>query len=185
MLPALGPSLSEFSIDGPLADPVLELHDQTGVIGTNDNWQTIQLGGVITAEQQAEILASTIFLNDPVEAAIIANVDPGPYTAIVRGANNGTGTGLAEVYDLSPTAPAMVANLSTRGYIQTEDDVLIGGFIVRIGVVESRRRPCARPIAYPRLEWLTPSPIQSSTCATLIVCHLRRTTIGPTPSEKP
>ena len=130
MLRAIGPSLNQFGVAGPLADPVLELHDQTGVIGTNDNWQTTQLGGVITADQQAEILASTISPDDPAEAAIIANLNPGPYTAIVRGANNGTGTGLAEVYDLSPTAPAVIANLSTRGYVRTEDDVLIGGFIV-------------------------------------------------------
>jgi hypothetical protein len=131
MLRAIGPSLSQFGIAGPLADPILELHDETGaVIGTNDNWQTTQLGGVISAGQQAEILASTIPPDDPAEAAIIAYLDPGPYTAIIRGAENGTGTGLAEVYDLSPTEPAMVANLSTRGYVQTGDDVLIGGFIV-------------------------------------------------------
>ena len=59
MLRAIGPSLNQFGIAGPLADPVLELHDQAGVIGTNDNWQTTQLGGVITADQQAQILAST------------------------------------------------------------------------------------------------------------------------------
>ena len=184
MLRAIGPSLKQFGIAGPLADPVLELHDQTGVIGTNDNWQTTQLGGVINTEQQAEILASTISPDDPAEAAIIANVDPGPYTAIVRGANNGTGTGLAEVYDLSPTAPAVVANLSTRGYVQTEDDVLIGGFIVggseSLTVIVRALGP-----SLTRLEWLRPSPIQSSNCATLTACYLRRMTIGPTPSETP
>lgn len=130
MLRAIGPSLSQFDIADPLADPVLELHDQAGVIGTNDNWQTTQLGGVITADQQTEILASMISPDDPAEAAIVVNLNPGSYTAIVRGAINGTGTGLAEVYDLSPTVPAMVANLSTRGYVETENDVLIGGFIV-------------------------------------------------------
>ncbi len=130
MLRAIGPSLNQFGIAGLLADPVLELYDEAGVIGTNDNWQTTQLGGVITADQQAEILASTISPDDPAEAAIIADLEPGAYTAIIRGADNGTGTGLAEVYDLSSTAPAIVANLSTRGYVQTGDDVLIGGFIV-------------------------------------------------------
>ena len=131
LLRAIGPSLKQFGIADPLADPVLELYDGTGaVIGTNDNWQTSQLGGVITSDQKAEILASTIFPDDPAEAAIIANLEPGAYTAIIRGANNGTGLGLAEVYDLSATAPATVVNLSTRGYVQTGDDVLIGGFIV-------------------------------------------------------
>src|SRR4029077_917249 len=118
MLRAIGPSLNQFGVVGPLADPVLELYDETGaLIGTNDNWQTTQVGGVITADQKAQILGSTIPPNDPAEAAIIANLNPGTYTAVVRGANNGSGIGLAEVYDLSPTAPAVIANLSTRGYV--------------------------------------------------------------------
>lgn len=131
MLRAIGPSLSQSGITGPLADPFLELHDQTGaIIATNDDWNTTQLGGVIVADQQAAILASTIPPTDPAEAAIVAYLNPGAYTAIVRGANNGTGIGLAEVYDLSQFVPATVANLSTRGFVQTGTNVLIGGFIV-------------------------------------------------------
>jgi PKD repeat protein len=131
MLRAIGPSLAQSGIAGTLPDPFLELHDSTGaIIASNDNWQTTQLGGVITEDQVAAIRASTIAPSDPAEAAIIANLNPGSYTAITRSANGGTGVGLAEVYDLDQAALATVSNLSTRGFVQTGANVLIGGFIV-------------------------------------------------------
>jgi hypothetical protein len=131
MLRALGPSLAQAGITGQLTDPFLELHDASGAtIATNDNWETTQIGGVITADQQTSIRGTSIAPNDPAEAAIIADLAPGAYTAVIRGANNETGIGLAEVYDLSQTAPATVANLSTRGFVQTGANVLIGGFII-------------------------------------------------------
>ena len=131
LLRALGPSLSQAGLSGLLADPFLELHDQTGeTIATNDDWETTQIGGVITATQQDEIRATTIPPNDPAEAAIIVDLAPGAYTAVVRGSGDGTGLGLAEIYDLSQFEPVAVSNLSTRGYVQTGASVLIGGFIV-------------------------------------------------------
>jgi hypothetical protein len=131
LIRALGPSLSQSGIAGPLADPFLELHDATGaVIATNDNWETTLVGGIIVADEQAAIRGTGIPPTDPAEAAIIADLNPGAYTAVVRGANNETGIGLAEIYDLSPAAMATVANLSTRGFVQTGANVLIGGFIV-------------------------------------------------------
>ena len=131
LLRAIGPSLSEVGLTGVLADPFLELHDQTGaVIATNDNWETTQLGGIITADQQEAIRATTIPPNDSAEAAIVADLNPGAYTAVVRGTGNGTGLGLAEIYDLSQSTPAAISNLSTRGFVQTGANVLIGGFIV-------------------------------------------------------
>jgi len=136
LLRAIGPSLSQSGLTGVLADPVLELHDQTGaIIGTNDNWQTTQLGGVIVADQVEAIQATTIPPNDPTEAAIVAELNPGAYTAVVRGAGNETGLGLAELYDLSESVPAAVSNLSTRGFVQTGANLLIGGFI--LGGVEA------------------------------------------------
>ena len=131
LLRAIGPSLSEAGLTGLLADPYLELHDQSGaIIATNDNWETTQLGGIITADQEAAIRASGIPPNDSAEAVLIADLNPGAYTVVVRGADNGTGLGLAEIYDLSQAAPAAISNLSTRGEVQTEADVMIGGFIV-------------------------------------------------------
>lgn len=128
---AIGPSLAQVGIAGTLADPFLELHDATGAsIGTNDNWETTQIGGVITADQAATIRASTLAPTDPAEAAIVADLSPGAYTAVIRGTNNGTGVGLAEIYDLDQPAAATVANLSTRGFVETGANVLIGGFII-------------------------------------------------------
>src|SRR5207245_775433 len=64
------------------------------------------------------------------ESAILMNLNPGAYTAIVRGVNAGTGIGLVEVYDLDLTAASKLANISTRAFAQTGDNVMIGGFIV-------------------------------------------------------
>ena len=88
---AIGPSLTQAGVRGALADPVLELHDSNGMTITNDNWR---------ATQEAEIIATTIPPTDNREAAIVATLPPGPYTAIVRGANNSTGVALVEAYNL-------------------------------------------------------------------------------------
>ncbi len=119
---AIGPSLP---LAGVLADPVLELrHSSGGLIMSNDNWRT---GG-----QEAEIIATTIPPSNDLESAIVATLpaNSSAYTAIVRGLNNGTGIGVVEAYDLDQTVNSKLANISTRGFVQTGDDVLIGGLIV-------------------------------------------------------
>jgi hypothetical protein len=84
-----------------LTDPTLELHDSTGaLVASNDNWQHTIIGGIITRDQAVAIRASGHAPSDPRESAIIATLQPGNYTAIVRGVNNTTGVGLVEVYDL-------------------------------------------------------------------------------------
>ena len=130
LLRAIGPSLTNVGVAGVLSDPTLELHNSSGaIIATNDNWQTTQLGGVITSNQVAEIQASGLAPTNAAESAILATINPGDYTAIVSGVNNTTGVALVEAYDLEPAAPAKLANISARGFIQTGADVLIGGFI--------------------------------------------------------
>jgi bifunctional N-acetylglucosamine-1-phosphate-uridyltransferase/glucosamine-1-phosphate-acetyltransferase GlmU-like protein len=113
-----------------LGNPQLELHDASNTIGTNDNWQTTQIGGVITADQVAAIQNSGAAPSDPAEPAIIATLPAGGYTAIVQGVGGAQGVATVEVYDLSPNNGAVLANISTRGFIQTGDNVMIGGFIV-------------------------------------------------------
>jgi sugar lactone lactonase YvrE len=131
---AIGPSLADAGVTGALADPSLELHDSTGaLIAANNNWRVTQLGGIITGDQQAAIEATTIAPTDDLESAIVATLAPGTYTAIVRGANDGTGIGLAEVYDLNQATPSKLANISTRGFVDTGENVMIGGFVVRPG----------------------------------------------------
>ena len=127
---AAGPSLTQFGVPDALANPRLELHDSTGTIGMNNDWQTTQIGGVIAADQVTEIQNSGLAPSDPLESAIIATLQPGTYTAIVEGVNAGTGVGIVEVYDLATSSASLLANISTRGFVQTGDNAMIGGFIV-------------------------------------------------------
>ena len=97
---AIGPSLTQFGVPDALANPQLELHDATSLIGRNDDWQTTQIFGIITSDQVAAIQSSQLEPTNPLESAIIATLQPGSYTAIVRGVNNTTGNALVEVYSL-------------------------------------------------------------------------------------
>lgn len=127
----IGPSLTEAGVHGALADPSLELRDGNGtMIGTNDNWRASQPGGVVTNNQAAEIEANNLAPSNDAESALIATLNPGAYTAVIRGVNNTTGVGLAEVYDVDQDAPARLVNLSARGFVQPGDRAMIGGFIV-------------------------------------------------------
>jgi len=131
LIRARGPSLTDFGLPDLLANPQLELHDANSLIGMNNDWQTTQIGGVITSDQVMAIQNSGLAPGDPLESALIATLPPGTtYTAIVQGVNGGTGVGLVEVYDLSPNSGSLLANISTRGFVQTGDNVMIGGFIV-------------------------------------------------------
>jgi hypothetical protein len=118
---AIGPSLGAQGVSGPLGDPVLELHDATNnLLATNDNWRQTQ--------EQAIIDSGVAPTND-LESAIVRTLDPGRYTAIVRG-KNGTGVALVEAYDLQQGSASLLANISTRGLVQTGDHVMIAGMIL-------------------------------------------------------
>jgi len=122
ILRAIGPSLAAAGLTGVLQDPTLELHDSAGaLIFSNDNWRDTQ---------EAAIGATGLQPNDDREAAIVATLDPGAYTAILQGKNNTTGNALVEAYDLDATADSQFANISTRGQVGTGDAVLIGGLII-------------------------------------------------------
>jgi hypothetical protein len=115
-----------------MADPILELHDANGaLIASNDNWQTTIIGGIITSDQVPDIRNSGHAPTAASESAIIADLQPGNYTAIVRGVNNTMGVALVEVYDLSPSPQSILGNISTRSLVETGDNVMIGGFIVQ------------------------------------------------------
>jgi hypothetical protein len=122
ILRAIGPSLSSNGVAGALQDPQMELRDSTGaLLDANDNWQESLDSG--------EIIESGLAPVDPREAAIVARLAPGNYTAIISGVNSTTGIGLVETYTLDTNA-SHAANISTRGRVGAGDDVLIGGFIV-------------------------------------------------------
>jgi uncharacterized protein GlcG (DUF336 family) len=119
---AIGPSLAQFAVAGVLANPALEIHDQTGVlIASNNDWQD---------SQKAEIEASGLAPANAAEAAVRLTLAPGAYTAVMSGGADGGGIGLVEVYDLNPASDSKLANISTRGFVGAQDDVMIGGFII-------------------------------------------------------
>jgi hypothetical protein len=122
----MGPSLS---VNGPLADPTLELHrlDQGNTtLATNDNWKINDQTG---QSQEAQVQATTIPPSNDLESAIVTTLTPGSYTAILAGKNGGTGVGVVEVYDLAQSANSRLGNISSRGFVDTGDNVMIGGFI--------------------------------------------------------
>jgi hypothetical protein len=119
ILRAIGPSLN---LPGKLADPTLDLYQGNTLLESNDNW--------VDSPNKQMIVDSTVPPGNSLESAIVRVLAPGAYTAIVRGVNNGTGIGVVEAYDLDRTVDSKLANISTRGPVQTGDNVLFGGFIV-------------------------------------------------------
>jgi hypothetical protein len=108
-------------VTGALSNPALELHDASGaIIQSNDDWRDTQ---------ELEITVTGLSPINDLESAIVADLAPGSYTAIVAGAARGSGVALVEVYDLEPGS-GKLGNISTRARVGTNDDALIGGFIV-------------------------------------------------------
>ncbi|MFN2476737.1 MAG: hypothetical protein ABR526_10415 [Chthoniobacterales bacterium] len=121
VLRGIGPSLS---VNGQptLQDPVLELFDSNSApVGANDNWKDTQ---------KTEIEASGLAPTNDRESALVATLNPGLYTVILRGKNSETGIGVVEVYDVNTAALSVLANISSRGFVDTGDKALFGGFIV-------------------------------------------------------
>jgi hypothetical protein len=138
----------------------LELHDGNGaVIASNDNWQTTIIGGIITHDQVQEIQDSGYAPGDGRESAIIADLPAGNYTAIVRGVNSTIGVALVEVYDRA-TGTSILGNISTRSFVQTDDNVMIGGFIVQGA---TSKRVIIRAIGPELSQYGVPDPLQDPT----------------------
>jgi hypothetical protein len=125
LIRGIGPSLANAGLADVLGDPTLELRDQNGVIFlSNNDWQDAQ---------KSEIEQTTLAPHNGREAAIVFEVHPsGNYTVLLGGAAGGSGIGLIEIYDLSPNV-GLLANVSTRGTVETGDRVMIGGVIIGAG----------------------------------------------------
>jgi hypothetical protein len=128
LIRAIAPSLTANGgpLPGALQDPTLELHNADGILGFDDNWRD---------SQEQEIIGTTIPPTDDREAAILATLNPGNYTAVVAGQDNTTGIAVVELYDLGTASldnasKATLAQISTRGTVLTADNVMIGGFII-------------------------------------------------------
>jgi hypothetical protein len=116
----VGPSLAQF-FSGTLANPTLELHQGDTLLQTNDDWKS---------DQQTEIEATGLAPTNDLESAIVRTLDPGSYTAILRGKGDTTGIGVVQAYDLNQAADSKFGNIATRGFVDSGDNVMIGGFIV-------------------------------------------------------
>jgi len=116
----MGPSLV---VPGTLADPTIEVHGPSGeFLASNDNW--------MDDPNQNHVIESGLAPTNNLESVLWGIINPGAYTVVVRGKNNTTGVGLFEVYDLDQTVNSKLANISTRGFVETGNNVLIGGTIV-------------------------------------------------------
>ena len=116
----VGPSLTAVGVPNVISDPILRLFGPSGSpLAVNDNWQDTQ---------QTEIEQTGIPPQDLREAAIVATLSPGTYTATLADTNGANGVGLVEIYDLNSADNSRLGNISTRGFVQTADNVMIGGF---------------------------------------------------------
>jgi glucose/arabinose dehydrogenase len=122
LLRAIGPSLTQFGVANPLADPVMELNGPAPFATiTNNDWRD-------DPAQEAAIQATGIAPSNNLESAIDTTLNPGAYTAVVSGRNSTSGVGLIELYDLSQAVLAKLANISTRAFVNTGDNIVIAGF---------------------------------------------------------
>jgi len=123
LLRGIGPSLATFGVQGALSDTTLELYDSDGLLVFNDDWKETQ-----QAEIQATGMAPTVDSESAIVASLPAN--GAIYTVVLRGANGTTGIGVVEAYDLEPSVDSQLANISTRAFVQTGENVLIAGTII-------------------------------------------------------
>jgi len=118
LLRAVGPDLAQFGVPNPLADPVMELHGPPGFVTIiNDNCDS-------------GLISPPFCTPGSLNAVIEATLAPGGYTAIVKGKNNTSGVALVEVYDLNQAVDSKLANISTRAFVNTADNIVIAGFIL-------------------------------------------------------
>ena len=127
LIRAIGPSLGNFGVPNPLVDPTLKLQNSASNVIMNDNWRDTQ---------EQFIMDTGLAPTNNLESAIIVGLDPGNYTAIVKDKNDRPGIALVEVFDLGTASldasgNVRLGDISTRGFVDTGDNAMIGGFIIQ------------------------------------------------------
>lgn len=153
LISGVGPDLANYGIEDFLVDPALAIFSGQDIVASNDSWEAGPLADAIRESGLAPA--------DPAEAAVLLDLPPGEYTAILSGADAGAGVGLVQVFALDGSGAARLRNLSTRRFVASGDRVLIAGAIVANGprtvVVRGLGPTLARfdvpdPLADPRIE---------------------------------
>jgi uncharacterized repeat protein (TIGR01451 family) len=146
LLRARGPSMggAPFNLPGVLANPFLQLYSGSTVMAQNNDWQTADplcLNPATECGNAAQIVTTGLDPCQPnpgqtgappgcsQESAILITLPPGNYGAIVSGVSGGTGVGLVEVFEVG-SATSRLINISTRAFVETGDNVEIGGFTI-------------------------------------------------------
>jgi hypothetical protein len=122
-LRGIGPSLAAppYNLSGVLLDPVLELRNASSQVFLNNNWRDTQ---------RSQIEGGPFQPGDDRESVILISLAPATYTVLLTGNAATAGIGLVEVYDNGQAVDAQLSNISTRGFVQAGNDVMIGGFIL-------------------------------------------------------
>ncbi|MBI5691124.1 MAG: metallophosphoesterase [Verrucomicrobia bacterium] len=128
LLRGVGPALAGFGVTGVLSDPVLTVVDaNNSTVATNDNWAAGTNSNQTTAIT-TRVGAFTL-ANTALDAALVANLVPGSYSAVVTGKAGATGIALMEAYDAATTSTsARLVNMSARTQVGTGASILIAGF---------------------------------------------------------
>ena len=130
VLRGMGPFVANFGITDFLHDPVLELRNSDGaLLQKNDNWKD---------DQRSEIEGTPFQPGDDSESVIVRTLDPGAYTALLTGKDQGIGVGLVEIFDVDSAAGSRLGNIGTRGFVRTGNNVMIGGFILGNNSADAR-----------------------------------------------
>lgn len=134
LLRGVGPALAAFGISGPLNDPMLNLDGSSGQIATNDSWQTNSggqaQGSLITASDTQ--VGAFALPSGSTDAALVAAVSGGTYTASILSPNGTSGIALAEIYDAdtAPNPSARLINVSARMNVTAGQGTLIAGLVI-------------------------------------------------------
>ena len=133
---AVGPTLTDFAVDGAISDPEMVVGALGGAdINSNDNWEDVADQAELEAIR-ARVGAFQLGVGNA-DAALPLQLPVGSFTSRISGVGDVTGIALVEVYDTDDheagLASAQLANISMRGSVGTGSGIMIAGFVVQAG----------------------------------------------------